>query len=186
MSIDGTNLLLLLKQASSSQQMSQVFEKFYQETSHLVFNFCRKKGLSQEISEDIVQTVYMQIFRKRAQYNPEHSPLAWLYVVTRSETKDHLKAQRTYQNYLNEFTTFLSQTSPNSPSTGQEVDLNDYLNLLSPNEKLALEKRYQQDKDFEEIAREMNLTTVNIRKLLSRGIQKVKKNLNPEGGSSSE
>lgn len=177
MSADVANLLLLLKQASSSQQMSQLFEKFYQQTSHLVYSFCRKKGLSQEVSEDIVQTVYMQIFNKRAKYNPEHSPLAWLYVVTRSETKDHLKAQRTYQNYLNEFTTFLSQTSSEDPSTKQEVDLKDYLNLLSPNEKLALEKRYQQDKDFEDIAREMNLSTVNIRKLISRGIQKVKKNL---------
>lgn len=181
MHTDGDNLLLLLKQAHSSQQMSPLFEKFYQQTSHLVFNFCRKKGLSQEIIEDIVQGVYMQIFNKRSLYNPQHSPLAWLYVVTRSETKDYLKAQRTYQNYLTEFSMFLSQTSSEKPSTDQEVDLNDYLNLLSPNEKVALEKRYQQDKDFEEIAREMNLTSVNIRKLISRGIQKVKKNLNPSG-----
>lgn len=182
---DPSNLLLKLKEAGSSQQMSLLFEKFYQETSHLVFNFCRKKGLSQEVSEDIVQTVYMQIFNKRAKYNPEHSPLAWLYVVTRSETKDHLKAQRTYQSYLNEFTLFLSQTRPEDPSNKQEVDLNDFVRLLSPNEKLALEKRYQQEKDFEDIASEMNLTTVNIRKLISRGIQKIKKNLNPKGDSSS-
>jgi RNA polymerase sigma-70 factor (ECF subfamily) len=179
MTSENPNLLLLLKQASTPKQMSQIFDEFYQKTAHLVFRFCRKKGLSQEISEDIVQTVYMQIFNKRAKYNPEHSPLAWLYVVTRSETKDHLKAQRTYQNYLNEFSEFLSQTDSESPSNDQEVDLNDYLKLLSPNEKMALEKRYQQDKDFSEIAIEMNLTSVNIRKLISRGIQKVKKNLNP-------
>lgn len=158
--------------------MSQILELFYNETSHLVFNFCKKKQLPLETCEDIVQIVYTQVFNKRHKYNPEHSPLAWLYVLTRSETKDYLKAQITYKSYLNEFKDFLSQTQSENPSSGQEVVLEDFKDVLTEKERLSLEKRYQEDKDFEEIASEMGLTAINIRKLISRGLLKIKKKTN--------
>lgn len=169
------NLLLDLKNARTSIEMSQVLELFYHKTSHLVFNFCKKKQLPLETCEDIVQIVYTQVFNKRYKYNPEHNPLAWLFVLTRSETKDYLKAQITYKGYLNEFKDFLSQTQIDNPSKGQEVSLEDFSEVLTEKERLALEKRYQEDKEFEEIAQEMGLTSINIRKLISRGLQKIKK-----------
>lgn len=170
-----TNPLEQLKIAQTSQELSQVLEQFYNSTSHLVFNYCKKKGLAQEIREDIVQIVYTQIFKKRSQYNPAHSPLAWLYTITRSETKDYLKAQSTYISYIHDFSEFLSQNADSNPSSSEQVDVDSLLNQLSANERAALLKRYHEDKEFEEIAKEMKLTAVNIRKLISRGLQKMKK-----------
>lgn len=165
------NNLTLLKNATTAAENSRFLELFYYETSHLVFRFCRKKGLSEETSEDIVQIVYTQIFKKRHRYNPDYHPLAWLFIITKSETKDYLKSDKIYKNYISDFSNFMSQNNTEEPSSLQEVDLS----RLSESEKKIIQLRYTEDKDFEEIAQDLNLSPANIRKIISRGLQKLRK-----------
>lgn len=170
-----TNYLIELKNALNSQAQSQALEMFYNETSHLVFSYCRKKGISSQDGEDIVQIVYTQIYNKREKYNSEYSPLAWLFVITKSEAKDYLKKSATYTDYLKDYGIFidLSQNQSHNPSTEQEsVDLD--LSSLNAKEKTALEQRYFAEKDFSEIAETLGVTETNVRKIISRAIQKLK------------
>lgn len=173
------NLLAELKDLKMSDDLSKVLKMFYNETSYLVFSYCRKKGLIQEDCEEIVQIVYTKIFNNRTKYNPEHNPLAWLYVITRSETKDYLKSKKIYNNYLHDFQEFMSQIDVENPSNWtmntESVSVNEYFHLLNANEKNALIKRYSEDKDFDIIAHELNMTSTNVRKLISRAIAKIKK-----------
>lgn len=178
------NILLKLKQAKASSECSVLLKQFYNETSYLVHAFCKKKGLSPEDTEEVVQIVYIKIFTKRNQYNPDHSPLAWLYIITRSETKDFLKSQRIYKNYVSEFYDFLSQTDSLNPSNiqgTQTLPTDDIRSLLSENssvlsekEMTALKSRYSDEKDFGTIAAELNTSSLNIRKIISRGLKKIK------------
>lgn len=174
------NILTSLQQAQTSSEYSALLKKFYHETSSLVYAFCRKKGLSQEDTEEITQIVYIQIFNKRLQYNPQHSPLAWLYIITRSEAKDFLKARKTYQSYVTDFFDFVSQNQVSIPSTLQSglntvpQILETYQNVLTENELSALKLRYNDEKEFQEIARELKTSPLNIRKMISRGIKKMK------------
>lgn len=175
------NYLLNLKKAKSSYEMSRALENFYNETSHLVYRYCRKKIISAADSDDIVQIVYTQIFKKRHLYNEAHSPLAWLYVVTRSETKDYIKKQAIYTGYVNDYRDFatLSQSDHDNPNSQQkELDL-DLQNRIKQNlnetEKSVIEKRYFEERSFEEISEELNLTLVNLRKIVSRSLKKLKK-----------
>lgn len=167
-----TNFLLNLKNSASSKEQSLALELFYRETAHLVFSFCRKKGLSAPDSEDIVQIVYTQIYNKRDKYNPDYSPLAWLFVITKSETKDYRKKSAIYGDYLKDYGLFtdLSQNSIANPIHDRELDLS----ALNDKERAALEQRYFAEKDFHEIAESLNLTQTNVRKIISRAIQKLK------------
>lgn len=172
------NILLELQNAKSSNDSSNILKIFYNETSHMVYSFCKKKGLTNEDAEEITQIVYIKIFQKRSQYNPEHSPLAWLYVITRSETKDYLKSKKTYNSYVSDFSDFMSQNEDSNPSTHQ-VDLKEKLEQtmllsLNENEIKVLKLRYTDEKDFEEIAQELNTSALNIRKMISRSIKKLK------------
>jgi len=168
------NYLLLLKTATTSDQMSEALKLFYNETSHLVFAFGRKKGLSLENTEDLVQTVYTQIYRKRLQYLETHSQLAWLYIITRSEAKDAFKAEKIYRGYLEDYSLFLSQNSDTHPSTAQERIVLDQADL-NEREKDLLERRYQNDEDFDEIAKALGMSSVSVRKAISRALAKIKK-----------
>ena len=168
------NYLLLLKTATTSAQMSEALRLFYNETSHLVFAFGRKKGLSLENTEDLVQTVYTQIFRKRLQYLENHSPLAWLYIITRSEAKDAFKSEKIYRGYLEDYSLFLSQNTDSNPSTSQD-GVKWQQTDLSDREKDLLERRYQNDQDFDEIAKALGMSSVSVRKAISRALAKIKK-----------
>jgi len=185
------NLLLELKNAEHSHDLESILKSFYDETSNLVYRFARKRGLSSEVCDDIVQIVYTQIYKKRQAYNPEHNELAWLFIITRSETKDYLKAERLYKHYVTEFSDFLSQNSNDSPSTFQEAQLGGSANsgllesdlliqaeaagVLTLKERQILLKRYEQDKDFDVIAQEMQTSSGNIRKIISRTLEKLRK-----------
>jgi len=47
-----TNYLLDLKKAQTSTEQARALELFYNETAHLVFSFCRKKGITQQDGEE--------------------------------------------------------------------------------------------------------------------------------------
>ena len=170
-----TNYLIELKNAPTSKEQSRALELFYNETAHLVFSFCRKKGIISENSEDIVQIVYTQVYKKRGQYNPDYSPLAWLFVITKSEAKDYLKKSAIYGEYIKDYELFvdLSQNDSANPNTFQEAkDLD--LSGLKSQEKTALEQRYFEEKDFSQIAESLGVTETNARKIISRAIKKLK------------
>ena len=170
-----TNYLLELKKAQNSTEQSRALEAFYNETSHLVFSYCRKKGISPQDCEDITQIVYTQIYNKREKYNPDYSPMAWLFVITKSEAKDYRKKSATYADYLKDYGLFvnMSQNLASDPSTGQETRELD-LSALNAKEKQAVEERYYNEKEFTEIAKTLGVTDTNVRKIISRAIQKLK------------
>lgn len=166
-----TNYLIDLKNAQTSQAQSRALELFYNETAHLVFAFCRKKGITSQDGEDIVQIVYTKVYNKRGKYNPDYSPLAWLFVITKSEAKDYLKKSAIYGEYLKDYGLFLDLSQmPDEKPINNEIDLSS----LNDKEKAALEQRYFDEKEFIEIAKNLGLTETNVRKIISRAIQKLK------------
>lgn len=170
-----TNYLIDLKKAQTAKEQSRLLELFYNETAHLVFSYCRKKGISPQDGEDITQIVYTQIYKNREKYNPDYSPLAWLFVITKSEAKDYRKKSATYTDYLKDYGLFvnLSQNQSHDPSNKQEGLELDF-SSLNDKEKQALEERYFNEKDFAEIAKSLGVTDTNVRKIISRAIHKLK------------
>lgn len=170
-----TYYLINLKNAANSSEQSSALELFYRETAHVVFSYCRKKGLSAQDSEDIIQIVYTQIYNKRDKYNPDYSPMAWLFIITKSEAKDYRKKSVIYGDYIKDYELFaeLSQNTTTNPTYKQETkDLD--LSSLSSKEKAAVDLRYFAEKEFSEIAEALGLTETNVRKIISRAIQKLK------------
>ena len=172
------NLLLRLKSAETSADLNSILSQFYNETFKLVYGYCLKKGLSKENTEDITQIVYTQIFKKRLAYNPEHSPLAWLYIITKSEAKDYLKKLRTYKDYLEDYNLFteLSQNAYDSPSNQQE-DLLTQAKTLNEKELALVKERFYEEKDFQDIAIDFGLSEANVRKIISRAVKKLRKEI---------
>ena len=172
------NLLLKLKLAQSSTDLNHYLSLFYNETFKLVYSYCLKKGLSKENTEDVAQIVYTQIYKKRLDYDPIHNPLAWLYIITKSEAKDYLKKLRTYDDYLNVYNQFIevSRNTTDSPSNHQD-DLLTNSKALSEKEMVLVKQRFYDEKDFQDIAIDFGLTETNVRKIISRAIKKLKKEI---------
>jgi RNA polymerase sigma-70 factor (ECF subfamily) len=178
---DQELLLILAKSADdhlSDALANMAVDHFFKRHSNKVYNYALKRGLNGEQAQDLVQIVFLQIFRKRHQYNPEHPALAWLYVITKSELKDY--KLRELKDYA-EFDDSLSQTEASVPSIEKAEEVSEILSDLGDREKRILEERYLNEREYNEIAQILQESESNIRQIVSRSLKFLKKKHTPKG-----
>ncbi len=178
------DLLVLL-----AQDEIGAFDEFYKRHCEKVFSYLMKKAPhfkagSKRKAEDLVQIVFMQVFKKRAQYSPKFSAMQWLFVISKSELRDYNRRESRHflvsQNLTpQEFDNMLSQSSVQTPKEHCEANctehsIDEILAVLSESEKNLLEQRYLQEKTFREIAEVLDKTEINVRKIISRTLHKAR------------
>jgi RNA polymerase sigma-70 factor, ECF subfamily len=69
------------------------FRRFYDRYATLAFTFALRLLGSPSDAEDLVQEIFLQIWRQAQSYSPERgSPEAWLITITRSRAIDKLRS----------------------------------------------------------------------------------------------
>jgi RNA polymerase sigma-70 factor, ECF subfamily len=87
------NPILLLQQIASRDR--DAFRRFYDRYATLAFTFALRLLGSQSDAEDLVQEVFLQVWRQAQTYSAERgSPEAWLITITRSRAIDKLRSRR--------------------------------------------------------------------------------------------
>ncbi len=68
--------------------------ELYQRTSAKLFGICQRILGEQTAAEDVLQEVYVLVWRKAGQFDPDHgvSPITWLSAVARNRALDRLRA----------------------------------------------------------------------------------------------
>ncbi len=136
-----------------------------------------KNGLNPEKADEAVQITFLQLYRKKHLYNPEHEAIAWLYVIAKSEIRDLRRRESKFKSNLNDPDQVLSQIPSSAPNVDEhfesQKEVDKALQTLKPQEKAALEMRYLQDKNFSEIAKALKTSEGNIRQIISRTLRKL-------------
>lgn len=170
-------LLLSLAEDSNESEAHLALDHFFKRHSNKVYNYGLKRALNGEQAHDLVQIVFLQIYRKRRQYNPQYAALAWLYVITKSELKDYklreLKDYTKFDDALSQDA--LSQTEAHAPSIEKAQEVSGYLSDLGERERRIVEERYLNELEYAEIARKLNESESNIRQIVSRSLRFLKK-----------
>jgi RNA polymerase sigma-70 factor, ECF subfamily len=102
-SLHGTNMDMatdlvenpraLLEQIAGGD--GEAFRRFYDRYASLVFTFAIRLLSSRSDAEDLLQEVFLQVWRQAQSYSPERgSPEAWLITMTRSRAIDKLRSTR--------------------------------------------------------------------------------------------
>jgi RNA polymerase sigma-70 factor, ECF subfamily len=87
------NPIALLQQMASGDR--EAFRRFYDRYASLAFTFALRLLGSRSDAEDLVQEVFLQVWRQAQSYSSERgSPEAWLITMTRSRAIDKLRANR--------------------------------------------------------------------------------------------
>ena len=146
------------------------FNEIYNRYSRKVYSYLNKRLKSKEEIDDIFQSIFVKFHKQRANYNNKFSLSQWIFTICRSELLDHIKSPKKVLLELDE--NLIS--SVNSENTdGIALDLSE----LSQNEQVAIKLRYYHDQDYDEISDVLNSSQSNARKLVSRGINKLRKKL---------
>jgi RNA polymerase sigma-70 factor (ECF subfamily) len=71
------------------------FGSFYDRFAALVFSFAMRLVQERSAAEDLLQEVFLQIWREAKTYSPERgAPEAWIITITRSRAIDKLRSIR--------------------------------------------------------------------------------------------
>lgn len=73
----------------------EAFARFYDRYASLVFTFAVRLLRVRSEAEDLLQEVFLQVWRQAESYREERgSPEAWLLTITRSRSIDNLRSRR--------------------------------------------------------------------------------------------
>ena len=153
---------------------NMAFEVIYQRHKGRVYSYLNKRLVDKDCIEDIFQNIFIKFHNSRHLYNNKYPLLKWIYTICRSELLDSLKKNKVQFVSFDE-KLFITELTKNT----EKIDL-DNINSLSKQEKQALKMRYYLDVDFSDISNALKTSEANSRKLVSRGIKKIKARLKGE------
>ena len=147
---------------------NMAFEVIYLRHKDRIYRYLDKRLFDKNAIEDIFQNIFVKFHNSRHLYSSKHPLLKWIYTICRSELLDLFKKNKIKLVQLTEDQLAIKPTELND-----KIDL-DAIKSLSEKEKQALKLRYYSEKDFIEISKALKTSETNSRKLVSRGIKKLK------------
>ena len=150
---------------------NMAFEVIYLRHKDRVYSYLDKRLSDKNVIEDIFQSIFVKFHNSRHLYSSKYPLLKWIYTICRSELLDSIKRNKAKFIQLSE-----DQLSVEPTELNDKIDL-DSIKTLSEKEKQALKLRYYSEEDFIEISKALKTSEANSRKLVSRGIKKLKAKL---------
>lgn len=154
------------------------FEILYDRHRSRVFGFLMTKLKNRFEAEEVFQSTFMKLHSSRKQYDSKFKFVPWLFTLCSNSLKDFLrsKKRKSIENNTGDDVFLLVDESKN-----KHEDLNVSLEGLDEKQRLAIEMRYQQGMDFDEIAKTLRTSNSNIRQIISRAVKMLKKHISKEG-----
>ena len=144
------------------------FEVIYSRHKDRVYYYLNKRLTDSTLVDDTFQSIFTKFHKSRSIYSSEYPLLKWIYIICRSELLDTVKKNKvTLVELKDEHLVSLPKDE------GEIINL-EAEKALTSNEKEALNLRYYLDEDFLKISKVLNTSEANTRKIISRGIKKLK------------
>jgi len=94
MDADTSRALLSRALARVANRDSDALKYVYRHTSAKLFGVCLRILNDREEAEDVLQDVYLTVWNKAGQFDPERaSPITWLVSLSRNRSIDRLRAR---------------------------------------------------------------------------------------------
>lgn len=166
---------------------TESFEVLYTRHSGRILLWGKKKGLSAELAEELVQGVFSKLFRARGLYDPKHEFLKWLYVISHSQFLDLVRRESRHKadvvmsqtdgDQRNEIEASVSLSGPESQTEARAEAQQESARILegvSPEEKELLRLRFVEQKSFREIAEVLGRSEVSLRQRVGRLLRRLR------------
>lgn len=171
-------------------------ESIYNNYNKIVFNLSLNYVLNTEDAQDITQEVFVKVYQRFHQYNPESASLkTWICQIAINQSLDFLKAKQTNKRFG--FLTSLFYPETNEPiksalninhpgiATEHKEGMENLLRIiytLPDNQKTAIILTKIEDRPQIEVAEIMNISVKAVESLLQRAKQNISKKITDSEG----
>lgn len=161
-------------------QDRDAFSQFYDRYSSLVYSLTLRMLRAQSDAEDLLQEVFMQVWRQAANYSRERgTPEAWLINIARSRAIDKLRSIRRMEK------SFVLTDDPAKAESGDNVEssasnsetrltMNSALANLPEAQRRVLELAYFDGLSQTEIADKLKEPLGTVKTRMRSGIQRLR------------
>lgn len=172
----------LISLALNGSQASWV--KLVKRYENLVYNYCLRMTKNSAEAMDMMQEVFLAVYRNLPSYHGENQFKGWLMRVTSNKTIDFLRhKERNPQNYGEHFQEEDFSHSAQNPFSGPaehfaKADNRNQVKALMQNlpieQRLVVELKFFQQCTFEEISMQLNVPTNTIKTRLYTALNTLK------------
>lgn len=160
------------------------FEQLYDRHSRAVYSLVLRILRQAASAEELVQEVFLQLWRNAAQYDSARGPfLPWLLTLARNRALDQLRLKGERQRRREEQTEELPPV-PVAPNFEHALDekrraerVRSLIDSLQPKQKRAIELAYFEGLSHTEIAESMNEPLGTVKSWIRTGLLRLKEGL---------
>ena len=180
--LEKQELFNLIKQAQIGSQIA--YTKLYNKFKPVIFNNILYIVKNRDAAEDITSTTFMKAFNRLDSYKENISFEMWLKTIAINSSIDYIRKTKKERENLfiddEESTIQLSDTADYSPEDiliGNETDnaIKEALAHLKWKYRNVIELRIVRHMSYKDIANELGLTENQVRALLNKAREKLKK-----------
>jgi RNA polymerase sigma-70 factor (ECF subfamily) len=178
---EGADAHLELMSRIASNQDRAAFKLLFQYFAPRIKGLMLKSGSSQELAEDIAQTVMLTVWNKVSLFAPERGSVsAWIFTIARNARVDRLR-RGSSQPYLDIDDIELASQEPGSEElvfTGQRAQkIAEAIRGLPPEQREIIELAFVQDIPQSEIAQKMSVPLGTVKSRLRLAYAKLRHQL---------
>jgi RNA polymerase sigma-70 factor (family 1) len=165
-----------------AQGDEQAFAYIYNHYRPFIYNVANRLVRSQELSKEILQDVFMDVWRRRELLPQINNFRAYLFTMARNLIYDHLKKQVATTAIMKEFS--YASTLENSTETAMLEKqygelLQEAVGELPPQQKQVFMMARVEGLSQEAIAEKMNLSRLTVKAHMQRALHTIRIRLEP-------
>ena len=165
-----------------SDTYAYLMERYEQKLKRYIIKLC---GGRTDYADDILQSVFIKIYKNLEYFNPDLKFFSWIYRVAHNETIDFLrKVNRRPVTYNFDIDAVTPKSVKEDQSIERDIDrkilakdIAEIINGLEPKYKKVLMLRYMEDKDYQEISEILGKPAGTVATLLRQAKDKFKREL---------
>jgi RNA polymerase sigma-70 factor, ECF subfamily len=175
-SISDVRCIELIRSGDSSA-LELLFRKYYPRLCQYAYRSVE----SPEVAEDIVQSVFLNIWKNRKEWDPQCTPVMYLYKATKNRVINHLK-HRTIENFA-EFidvnSLYIDEQTPEDTYRESECSdaIQSSINRLPERCRLIFLMKKEDGLTYKEIAEILDISTKTVETQMVRAFRYLRETL---------
>jgi len=152
----------------------------YKQTHRLVFTLIVRITGNRETAEEVTLDVFHDVWRRASAYDPAGgSVVGWIMNQARSRAIDRLRFERRMKRVNNHADSPLTVTAPSGPQEALDVSeqgrlLRHALQVLTPEERQAVETAFFSELTYSEAAAKLNQPLGTVKTRIRSGLGKLR------------
>jgi len=174
---DRAELIACLHRVSLGDRLA--LDQLYKQTSAKLFGICKRILVEQSAAEDVLQEIYLTVWRKAGQFDPELgvSPITWLAAIARNRSLDRLRTGRTRFADLDDAID-IPDTRPLADASLESIErdarLKSCLGGLEPRTGNAIRDAFFGGSTYQSLAERAKIPLATMKSIIRRGLIQLK------------